>query len=102
VTTAIEDLAHEAGVKLKLMKKHHGPPSFSNGSWKDVAPKFNLDPSLDVHQLHIFSYPVASLPPLFHREVMKVSAKWLDMYQEQGVHNRQVWLMDAVHASLIY
>jgi hypothetical protein len=104
--TAILDLVRRAGLTLKEFKKYKaGAPSFSNASWKDVAPKLNLDPSKDVHQLRTFSFPVASLPPSFHREVMKASAKWLDVYQERGAHDREaarVRLMDAVRASLIY
>jgi len=103
---AILDLARRAGLTLKELKRHKAAtPSFSNASWKDVAPKFNLDPSKDVHQLPTFSFPVASLPPSFHREVMKASAKWLDVYQERGAHDREaarVRLMDAVRASLVY
>ena len=103
---AILDLARRAGLTLKELKRHKAAtPSFSSASWKDVAPKFNLDPSKDVHQLPTFSFPVASLPPSFHREVMKASAKWLDVYQERGAHDREaarVRLMDAVRASLVY
>ena len=103
---AILDLARRAGLTLQELKKHKaGAPSesFSSASWKDVASRFNLDPSKDVHQLPTFSFPVASLPPLFHREVMKASAKWLDVYQERGAHDREaarVRLMDAVRASI--
>jgi len=104
--TAILDLAREAGVTLRELKKYQAwVPSFSNASWNDVAPKFNLDPSKDVLQLRTFSVPVASLPPSFHREVMNVSAKWLDVYRERGAHDREavrVRLMDAVRASLVY
>jgi hypothetical protein len=106
VAAAIWELTHRAGLTLKELKKHKaGIPSFSSASWKDVASRFNLDPSKIFRQFPIFSFPVASLPPSFHREVMKTSAKWLDVYRERGAHDREavrVRLMDAVRASLIY
>jgi hypothetical protein len=102
---AILELTRPAGLTLTELKKHKaGAPAFASASWKDVAKQFNLDPSKDLYQLGTFSFPVASLPPSFHREVMKVSAKWLDVYQERGAHDREaarVRLMDAVRASLI-
>jgi hypothetical protein len=103
---AILDLACRAGLTLKELEKHEAAaPSFSNASWKDVTSNFNLDPSKDVHQLPTFSFPLTSLPPSFHREVMKGSAKWLDVYRGRGAHDREaarVRLMDAVRASLVH
>jgi hypothetical protein len=73
---AILDLAHHAGFTLTDLKKHKiAAPAFSSTRWKDVAPNFGLDPSKDFHQLETFSFPVASLPLLFHRGVMKISAQ---------------------------
>ena len=74
-------------------------PSFSKARWDKVAPKFGLDVSRDIYQLETFSVPCLSLPPSFHREVMRNSAQWLDVYQEAGSHSREdarVRLMDAV------
>jgi hypothetical protein len=76
-------------------------PSFSNAAWKNVAPRFNLDPDKNFHQLLTFSFPVTSLPPSFHKTVMTLSRQWLDVYQERGAHRREaarVRLMDAVRA----
>jgi hypothetical protein len=74
-------------------------PAFSKARWDKVAPKFGLDISRDIYQLETFSVPCLSLPPSFHREVMRNSAQWLDVYQEAGSHSREaarVRLMDAV------
>jgi len=71
-------------------------PAFS---WDKVAPKFGLDASRDIFQLESFSVPHLCLPPSFHREVMRNSAQWLDVYQEVGSHSREtarMRLMDAV------
>jgi hypothetical protein len=62
---------------------------------------FNLDPPKGFLQLPLFSFPLASLPPSFHRGVMKASAKWLDLYQERHAPDREeagVRLIDAVSA----
>jgi hypothetical protein len=106
VTDAIWKLADGCGLTFKDLKKRKtGAPSFSNATWKEVAPMFNLEPSKNFQQLPIFTFPMASLPPSFHREVMKASAKWLDVYQERGAHDPEsarVRLMDVVRAFLIH
>jgi len=87
--TAILDLARRAGLTLTELKRHKAAaPSFSTASWEDV------------HQLRTFSFPVATLPPSFHRKVMEASAQRLDVYQERGAHGREAArarLMDAWH-----
>ncbi|KAF5373290.1 hypothetical protein D9615_007371 [Tricholomella constricta] len=95
------DFVYESGFTLRRLGKHEAErPAFASATWEDVATNFQLDASIDYHQLELFSYPVASLPPSFHREVMKASAKWLDVYQERGAHKRgaaRMRLMDAWH-----
>jgi hypothetical protein len=79
-------------------------PEFANARWNKVAPKFGLDVSRDIYQLETFSVPRLSLPPSFHKEVMRNSAQWLDVYQEVGSHGREaarVRLMDAVCCSVL-
>ena len=64
-----------------------------------VAHQFSLQVNKDVHQLRGFTVPHAFLPLSFHQEVMKHSAKWLDVYQERGNHTQEaarVRLMDMV------
>jgi hypothetical protein len=102
LTEAICDLADQAGLTLEDLEKYES--SFSNASWKDVAMEFSLDPSNDFHQLPTFSFPITSLPPSFHREVMRESAKWLDVYKERAAHDKaaRVRLMDAVRAFLVH
>jgi hypothetical protein len=68
------DLEDQAGLTLEDLEKYRA----ATPSWEDVAPKFNLG-SKDVYQLPTFSFPVALLPPSFHRQVMKASVKWLDV-----------------------
>ena len=102
VATAVLEQTRLASLTLKELKKHKAAlPSFSNASWEYVAKEFGLEPFGDFFQLPTFSVPVTSLPPSFHREVMKTSAKWLDVYRERGAHDREaarVRLMDAVRA----
>ncbi|KAF8492211.1 hypothetical protein F5888DRAFT_1806933 [Russula emetica] len=98
IADVIWDVARRSGLTLEDLEKYEAAPSFSNASWEDVASKFNLDPSKGFKQLPTFSFPIASLPPSFHREVMKASAKWLDVYQERDAHDRgaaRVRFMDA-------
>ena len=106
IADAIWELADEAELSwIDLKRRKCKLPSFSNASWKEVAPEFKLDPLRWFKQLDIFSFPIAPLPPSFHREVMKVSAKWLDVYQERDSHTREaarVRLMDAVCAFLVH
>jgi len=101
--TAILDMAHLAGLTLTDLKNRKiAAPGFSKATWNDVAPKFGLDPYRDLNQLGEFSLPLVSLPPSFHREVMKILGQWLDVYQERGAHQRgaaRVRLMDAVCTS---
>jgi hypothetical protein len=102
---AIWDMADQGGITLGYLKsrKREKNPSFSNTVWKDVVPKFGLDPGKDYYQLDNFSFPVTSLPPSFHRNVMAWSGKWLDVYQERGVQKKEaarVRLMDAVRTIL--
>jgi hypothetical protein len=56
------------------------------------------------YQLPTFSFSVTLLPPSFHKELMRESAKWLDVYRERDTHEREaarVRLMDAVCAFLV-
>jgi hypothetical protein len=105
VAEAIWDLADRGGLTLEDLEKYEAAtPSFSNTPWRDFASDFNLDPSKGFTQLPTFSFPMALLPPSFHREVMRASAKWLDVYQERDAHDREaarVRLMDAVCVFLV-
>ena len=77
-------------------------PPFSKARWEGVAPQFGLEVDKDMDQLELFTVPRAFLPPSFHRDVMKNSAQWLDVYQETGHHGQEaarVRLMDAVSTS---
>jgi hypothetical protein len=74
-------------------------PAFNKARWEKIAPQFGLEVDKDMTQLKLFTVSRAFLPPSFHREVMKNSAWWLDVYQETGSHSREaarVRLMDAV------
>jgi len=74
-------------------------PAFNKARWEEIAPQFGLEVDKDMTQLKLFTVSRAFLPPSFHREVMKNSAWWLDVYQETGSHSREaarVRLMDAV------
>jgi len=71
---AILELPCQTGLTLKESKRHKTATP-SSACWKDIASIFDLDPSNDVHQLPIFSLPLASLPPSFHRGVVKASDK---------------------------
>jgi hypothetical protein len=106
IADAIWELADEAKLTSTDLKRRKGKlASFSNASWEEVAPKFDLDPLRGFKQLDTFSFPIASLPPSFHREVMRVSTKWLDVYQERDAQNREaarVRFMDAVCAFLVH
>jgi hypothetical protein len=91
------------GMTTEGLEELRGPtPSFSAVTWKDTAPKFGLDETKGFHQLPTFSYPVAALPPSFHRDVMKASGMWLDVYRELEVlegsegEAARVHLMNAV------
>jgi len=71
-------------------------------TWNVIAPKFDLDPNRGIAQLEKFEIPNAILPPLFHREVMTESLKWLDVYKERDAQVNKaarVRLMDAVRIS---
>ena len=75
-------------------------PAFSNAEWEKVARTLGLNPTLDKYQLPDFVVPHAHLPPSFHKQVMKNSMQWLDVYQERGSQGRdaaRVRLMDAVY-----
>ena len=100
VAKAILDLARNAGLTLKDLKKAKETLSaFASARWENVAPKFGLDPFNDTDQLDTFSVPYVFLPPSFHKNVMTASAQWLDVYQERGAQRREasrVRLMDAV------
>jgi hypothetical protein len=81
---AILDLARHAGLSIADLEKQKGAfPAFADAVWSDVAAKFHLEPSRDFYQLDIFSVPDACVPPSFHRELMRASAQWLDVYQER-------------------
>jgi hypothetical protein len=98
VTLAIAHLGGLTATDLQTFSET--VPSFSKKArWDRVAPKFGLDVSRDIYQLETFSVPCLSLPPSFHRQVMRNSAQWLDVYQEAGSHSREaarMRLMDAV------
>ena len=108
VAAAILSMADRAGLTLEELEKYEAATpseSFSNTSWEDIASKIDMSPSGGLHQLPFFSFPVASLPPSFHREVMKSSDKWLDVYRECGAPDSEparMWLMDAVCAFLVH
>ena len=79
-------------------------PGFSKPRWEKVAAQFGLEVDKGMPQLKSFAVPRAFLPPSFHREVMKHSAQWLDVYQETESHNQEaarVRLMDAVCTSFL-
>jgi len=97
VALAIAHLGGLAATDLQTFSET--VPAFSKARWDKVAPKFGLDVSRDIYQLETFSVPCLSLPPSFHREVMRNSAQWLDVYQEAGSHSggaARLRLMDAV------
>jgi len=77
-------------------------PAFSKARWDKVALKFGLDVSRDIYQLETFSVPCLSLPPSFHREAMRNSAQWLDVYQEAGSHNREAARLRLMDAALLW
>jgi hypothetical protein len=86
-----------------LEKYETATPSFSNASWKDVAPKLSLEALRGFQPtFHFLTPSVASLPPSFHREVMKASAKWLDVYHVHNGEAARVRFMDAVLAFLVH
>jgi len=107
VAEFIRDMADQGGLSLEDLEEitsEAATSSFSNATWKEVAPKFELDPSMGFDQLRIFSIPIAPLPPSFHREVMRVSAMFLNVYQERGAQEGEaarVRLLDAVRAFLV-
>ncbi|KAI0274055.1 hypothetical protein BGY98DRAFT_997008 [Russula aff. rugulosa BPL654] len=98
VAEAISDMMEEGGLTLEDLEKYEAATrSFSNASWQDVASKFNLD---GFDQLPTLAFPIASLPPTFHREVMRKSVMWLDVYQSRSSHNGEaarVLFLDAWH-----
>jgi hypothetical protein len=100
VAKALVRMSNLAGLTISdLQKVSEAVPPFAKARWDKVAPRFGLDVSQGIHQLDHFSVPKVSLPPSFHREVMRNSAQWLDVYQETGSHSREfarVRLMDAV------
>ncbi|KAF8809768.1 hypothetical protein BYT27DRAFT_7222328 [Phlegmacium glaucopus] len=67
-------------------------PAFSKAHWDKFAPKFSLDVDRDMYQLETFSVPCLSLPPSFHREVMRNLVQWLNIYQEWHVPVSAYWL----------
>ena len=76
VAEAIRDMADQGGLTLEDLENHEAAtPSFSNATWKEVAPTF--------------SFPIASLPPSFHRKVMRESVKFLDVHQERGAQKEE-------------
>jgi hypothetical protein len=101
VAEAIWDLMDQGGLTFEDLERD----SFSNTSWEDLASKFNLDPSKGFNQLPTLAFPIASLPPTFHREVMNKSAMWLSVYQPRSAHNgaaARVRLFDPVRAFLVH
>ena len=83
-----------------LGKLKAGDPSFCAAKWETVAPASGLRADLGIDQLNRFTVPlIAILPPSFHRELMKNSLRWMDVYQEPPSHKReeaQVRLLEAV------
>lgn len=68
---------------LESFMKMKTVPSSSQAHWDQVTAKFGLDPSTGILQLDAFSVPLClSLPPSFHREVMRILAQWFDVYQQ--------------------
>jgi hypothetical protein len=100
VAKAVVSMSTLAGLTISdLQKVCETVPAFAKGTWSKVAPLFGLDADKGINQLPNFSVPLVSLPPSFHREVMRNSAIWIDVYQETGSHTREdarVRLMDAV------
>lgn len=105
IENVIWDLVDETGLPIRELQRRRGLFSFSNTTWDNVAPMFGLEKSIGFNQLPVFSYPVAALPPSFHRGVMKASAMWMDVYQEIDSQEREVArvrLMDAVSIFLAH
>jgi hypothetical protein len=100
VAKAVVSMSTQVGLTIAdLQKVSETVPAFAKALWSKVAPRFDLDVNKGIHQLQHFSVPHVSLPPSFHKEVMRLSAQWLDVYQETDSHSREaahVRLMDAV------
>jgi hypothetical protein len=103
VAEAIFDMMDQGGLTFEdLEKEEAATRSFSNALWQDFASKFNLN---GFNELPTFAFPIASLPPTFHREVMRKSVMWLDVYQSRSSHNGEaarVLLLDAVRTFLVH
>lgn len=100
---AILHLSQEARMTMAdLQKLKASSPSFCAGKWETVAPALGLRADLDIGQLNPFTVPIAILPPLFHRDLMKNALRWMDVCQEPPSPKREearVRLLEAVRMS---
>ncbi|KAF5386868.1 hypothetical protein D9615_002081 [Tricholomella constricta] len=101
VAKALVSISTLAGLTDADIKKvSETVPAFAEATWDKVARDFGLDIDKDIYQLNGFNVPLVSLPPSFHKEVMRNAAQWLDVYQDRSCHSREaarVRLMDAWH-----
>jgi len=61
-------------------------PIFLCRQGETVAPALGLRVDVDIAQLDPFTVPIAVLPPLLHRDLMKNALRWMDVYQEPSSH----------------
>jgi len=88
--------------ELKNVGQDNTSESSSGAPWGAIAQKFDLDPNRGIAQLEKFEVPSAILPPLFHREAMTATLKWLDVYKgrdAQANEAARVRLMGVVRIS---
>ena len=84
---AILHLSQEARMTTAdLGKLKASSPSFCAVRWETAAPALGLRVDLGIDQLNRFTVPIAILLPSFHRELMKSSLRWMDVYQEPSSH----------------
>jgi hypothetical protein len=95
-------IVHNSGMTLASLRKlEKKSPSFSAAKWESIVPSFGLSGDHGMSQLEIFTIPQAILPPSFHRELMKNSSRWLDVYREPENHEREearVRVLEAVRS----
>ena len=100
---AILQLTQETSITMEdLRKLRASSPSFCAAQWDSVAPSLGLRADIGISQLGLFTVPIAILPPSFHRDLMKTSLRWMDVYQEPENHNLEearVHLLEAVRMS---
>ncbi|KAF9516755.1 hypothetical protein BS47DRAFT_1380783 [Hydnum rufescens UP504] len=82
----VHDSGMTAAALLRLEKKN---PSFSAAKWASIVPSLGLRDDLGISQLETLTIPQAILPPSFHRQLMKNSSQWIDVYQEPENHHRE-------------